>query len=358
MRAIVNAKFRIKTVIGSGGFGTVYSGEDFYEKTEVAIKVQTDPREPGAILNESSVYETINGASGFPYVYELGCEDDRHYIVMELLGCSLSALFSRTSRTFSLATVLMLAEQMLARVEYLHRKGWVHRDIKPSNFLMGLNSRSNEIYLIDFGLATPLSGESVPFGGTTCYASINVQSGLPPGRRDDLESLGYVLIYLAKGSLPWRDIATARSRTSFGAVLQTKVSVPISELCDGLPAEFQTYMEAVRRLGLDEIPDYAALRGLFRDLFRAREFLFDYRYDWLRNVRSQLSFTLEIPKLVLGRPRPRVNQLKSLGAIPCPSAPRGMGSLPPMAPTVPPSNGRPPKQQLRRNRTLTLFINV
>jgi serine/threonine protein kinase len=357
MRAIVNSKYRVKSVIGSGGFGTVYSGENFYEKTEVAVKVQTDPREPGAILTESSVYERINGASGFPYVYELGCQDDRHYIVMELLGCSISHLFSHRSGTFSLATVLMLAEQMLARIEYLHRKGWAHRDIKPSNFLMGLNSRSNEIYLIDFGLATPLSGESIPFGGTTCYASINAQSGLPPGRRDDLESLGYVLIYVAKGSLPWRGIAAEHSRGSFGAVLRTKVSVPISELCDGLPAEFQTYMEAVRRLGLDEIPDYAALRGLFRDLFRAREFLFDYRYDWLRNVKSQLSFTLEIPKLVLGPARARNNQLKSLGAMPSPSGPRGMGSLPPMAPPASQTTARAPKQ-LRRNRTLTLFVNV
>jgi serine/threonine protein kinase len=357
MRAIVNSKYRLKTMIGSGGFGTVYSGEDFSEKTEVAIKVQTDPRDPSAMLNECSVYESLNGTSGFPYVYELGCEGDRHYIVMELLGCSIRQLLSQTSRTFSLTTVLMLADQMLARVEYLHRKGWVHRDIKPSNFLMGLNSRSNEIYLIDFGLATPLSGESIPFGGTTCYASINVQSGLPPGRRDDLESLGYVLIYLAKGSLPWRDIAAQHLRSSFGAVLQTKVSVPIDELCDGLPLEFQTYMETVRRLGIDEIPDYAALRELFRDLFRAREFLFDYRYDWLRNVRSQLSFTLEIPKLDLGHRR-KISQPKSLGAISAPTAPRGMRSLPRMAPPVPQAKARAPKQQLRRNRTLTLFIDV
>jgi serine/threonine protein kinase len=351
MRAILNSKYRVKNFIGSGGFGTVYSGRDVTENTEVAIKIQTDPAGSTQILNECSAYEQINGATGFPYVHEVGCENDRHFIVMELLGPPISRLFSDNSHIFSMSTVLMLADQMLARVEYLHQKGLLHRDIKPSNFLMGLNSSSNEVYLIDFGLATPFGSEGPPvdfgagtgFLGTPCYASINVQSGVAPSRRDDLESLGYVLVHLATGSLPWRDYANDHTKGSFTAILETKIDVPIAELCAGLPREFQVYMESVRGLAFEHVPDYAGYRRMFRGLFEAKGFVFDYRYDWEKNVRGQLSFNFDAPRLILLPPRHSIKHLKSLSELPCHRARRGRGSLPSIPRPIPNPKSQPPR---------------
>jgi hypothetical protein len=115
-------------------------------------------------------------------------------------------------------------------------------------------------------------------------------------RRDDLESLGYVFIYLATGNLPWRHLAEGDANGSFGAILATKLTMPIADLCGGLPEEFRMYMDEVRNLGFDEPPDYARYRGMFRNRFLAEGFSFDYRYDWLKTIRPQLSFTFGMMK--------------------------------------------------------------
>jgi serine/threonine protein kinase len=300
MRTIRGTNYRLKSILGSGGFGSVYSAAVLPENEDIAIKMAADSLKSPALVNEFAMYATLAGARGFPAVFELGSENDRSFFSMELLGQSLSSLLRDSKPHFSLKTVLMLIEQMLSRVEFIHRKGILHRDIKPSNFLMGLGSHSNQVHLIDFGLAVRYSHDIGPtiIVGTPTFASINAQTGIAVSWRDDLESLGYVFLYLATGALPWQPIG---DRNSSHTIATAKASISLSDLCAGLPDEFHRYMDSVSRLEGDDVPDYAGYRKMFRDLFTASGFTYDYKYDWTKTVRNQLSFDFPAPKLLPDR---------------------------------------------------------
>ncbi|CAH8563340.1 unnamed protein product [Schistosoma guineensis] len=209
---------------------------------------------------------------------------------MDLLGPSLEDLFTFCCRRFTLKTVLMLADQMLARIENVHNKSLIHRDIKPDNFLMGIGRHCNKVYMIDFGLAKRYrdvrTGRHISYRedknltGTARYASINAHLGIEQSRRDDLESLGYVLMYFNRGSLPWQGLRATTKRQKYERISEKKMSTPVEVLCKGYPAEFQMYLNYCRGLRFDETPDYMYLRQLFRILFRTMSHQFDYVFDW------------------------------------------------------------------------------
>ncbi|VDN31384.1 unnamed protein product, partial [Dibothriocephalus latus] len=213
-----------------------------------------------------------------------------HFLVMDLLGPSLEDLFLFCSRRFTNKTVLMLADQMLSRVEFVHNKCFVHRDIKPDNFLMGIGRHCNKLYIIDYGLAKRFScqrtGRHIPYRedknltGTARYASINAHLGIEQSRRDDMESLGYVLMYFNRGSLPWQGLKANTKRQKYERISEKKISTPVEVLCRGYPAEFAMYLNYCRGLRFEEPPDYMYLRQLFRILFRTLGHQFDFLFDW------------------------------------------------------------------------------
>ncbi|CAA3010857.1 casein kinase I-like [Olea europaea subsp. europaea] len=239
--------------------------------------------------------------AGIPNVRWFGVEGDYNVLVMDLLGPSLEDLFSFCSRKLSLKTVLMLADQMINRVEFVHSKSFLHRDIKPDNFLMGLGRRANQVYVIDFGLAKKYRDSSthqhIPYRenknltGTARYASMNTHLGIEQSRRDDLESLGYVLIYFLRGSLPWQGLKAGNKKQKYEKISEKKVSTSIEALCRGYPTEFASYFHYCRSLRFDDKPDYAYLKRIFRDLFIREGFQFDYVFDWtiLKYQQSQLA---------------------------------------------------------------------
>ncbi|PKI36569.1 hypothetical protein CRG98_043037 [Punica granatum] len=153
MEPRVGNRFRVGKKIGSGSFGEIYLGTDVKTNEEVAIKLESVKTKPPQLLLESKLYRLLQGGDGIPKVRWYGVEGDYNVLVMDLLGRSLEDLFNYCSRKLSLKSVLMLAEQMINRVEYLHSKSFLHRDIKPDNFLIGLGRRANQVYIIDFGLA-------------------------------------------------------------------------------------------------------------------------------------------------------------------------------------------------------------
>ncbi|CAF4380524.1 unnamed protein product, partial [Rotaria sp. Silwood2] len=178
----------------------------------------------------------------------------------------------------------------VSRVDFIHSKNFIHRDIKPANFLMGIGRKGNLVYIIDFGLAKKYrdarTHQHIPYRenknltGTARYASINTHLGIEQSRRDDMESLGYVLMYFNRGSLPWQGLKAATKRQKYERISEKKMSTPIEELCKGFPVEFTTYLSYCRSLRFDDKPDYSYLRQLFRNVFHRQGFTYDYIFDW------------------------------------------------------------------------------
>ncbi|CAH0701236.1 unnamed protein product [Spodoptera exigua] len=290
MELRVGNKYRLGRKIGSGSFGDIYLGTNIVTKEEVAIKLECIKTRHPQLHIESKFYKLMQGGVGIPAIKWCGSEGDYNVMVMELLGPSLEDLFNFCSRRFSLKTVLLLADQLITRIEDIHYRNFIHRDIKPDNFLMGLGKKGNLVYIIDFGLAKKYKDartlQHIPYRenknltGTARYASINTHLGIEQSRRDDLESLGYVLMYFNRGSLPWQGLKAATKRQKYERISEKKLSTPFDELCKNHPIEFQLYLKYCRRLRFEERPDYSHLRQLFRTLFHRQGFTYDYVFDW------------------------------------------------------------------------------
>jgi len=166
---------------------------------------------------------------------------------------------------------------MISRIEFLHAKNFLHRDIKPDNFLIGLGKKANQIHIIDFGLAKkyrdPKTQQHIPYRenknltGTARYTSVNTHLGIEQSRRDDLEGLGYVLMYHAIGKLPWQGVMATTKKEKYDRIMEKKMSTPVEVLCRNFPAEFATYINYCRALRFEDRPDYAYCKRMFKDLF-------------------------------------------------------------------------------------------
>uniref|UniRef100_A0A8C4WZA4 non-specific serine/threonine protein kinase n=1 Tax=Eptatretus burgeri TaxID=7764 RepID=A0A8C4WZA4_EPTBU len=318
---IVGGKYRLVRKIGSGSFGDIYLAINVTNGEEVAVKLESQKARHPQLLYESKLYKILQGGVGIPHIRWYGQEKDYNVLVMDLLGPSLEDLFNFCSRRFTMKTVLMLADQMISRIEYVHNKNFIHRDIKPDNFLMGIGRHCNkcsetstgkrkrtgshcvsqchdqtsfsglqQLFLIDFGLAKKYrdnrTRQHIPYRedknltGTARYASINAHLGIEQSRRDDMESLGYVLMYFNRTSLPWQGLKAATKKQKYEKISEKKMSTPVEVLCKGFPAEFAMYLNYCRGLRFEEAPDYMYLRQLFRILFRTLNHQYDYTFDW------------------------------------------------------------------------------
>jgi len=286
----IAGRYRLGRKIGGGSFGDIYIATDISSGDEVAVKLEHTKTKHPQLHVECKFYKVMQGGVGIPFVKYYGCEGEYNVMVMELLGPSLEDLFNFCNRKLSLKTVLFLADQLISRIEFIHGKNFIHRDMKPDNFLMGLNKKGNQVYVIDFGLAKKFrdqrTHQHIPYRenknltGTARYTSINTHLGIEQSRRDDMEALGYILIYFLQGTLPWQGLRAKTKAQKYEKISEKKLSTPVEELCKGAPAEFATYQNYVRSLRFEEKPDYAYLRQLIRNLFHRQGFSYGYVFDW------------------------------------------------------------------------------
>ncbi|URE37972.1 casein kinase [Musa troglodytarum] len=290
MEHVIGGKFKLGKKIGCGSFGELHLGVNIQSGEEVAVKLESVKAKHPQLHYESKLYMLLQGGTGIPHLKWFGVEGEYNVMVIDLLGPSLEDLFNYCSRKFSLKTVLTLAEQMINRVEYMHSRGFLHRDIKPDNFLMGLGRKANQVYIIDYGLAKKYrdlqTHKHIPYRenknltGTARYASVNTHLGVEQSRRDDLESLGYVLMYFLRGSLPWQGLKAGTKKQKYDKISEKKMLTSVEVLCRSYPPEFVSYFHYCRSLRFEDKPDYSYLKRLFRDLYIREGHQFDYIFDW------------------------------------------------------------------------------
>lgn len=270
---IINKSFicHLNNVIGSGTFGKVLYATCINQMTEYAIKFEKSSVKSSVIEIEYEIYKQLQSHEGIPKVVWTGEYKKYKLMVMELLGPSLDKYFIACNKSFNTLTAAIMGDQMIRRIHYIHSKGFVHRDVKPNNFMLGKFSKSmdylNEktLYVIDFGLSKEYlnfeTGIHLPFKegrrfiGTPRYASIGTHLGYTQSRRDDLESIAYIIIYFILGELPWQGIKAKSKSEKKEKIKEMKIAINFSDY-KSIPSQFIKFLQYCRSLAYEEKPNY------------------------------------------------------------------------------------------------------
>ena len=280
------SKYKAIKKLGEGSFGKVYKAE--YQGDYYAIKMENKSKEQGLLEIEATIMSYLKGPN-IPFIKSYGYSGDFNVLVMQLLDKSLEDLINKYN-TFSIKTTALLGYQMVNILQYIHDRHIIHRDIKPDNFVMGAQEDNAKLYILDFGLAKKYRSSRTliqyPYvkkkklTGTARYASIHALEAYEQSRRDDLESVGYVLMYFLRGNLPWQGLKVRSKEDRYKKILEKKKETSSQDLCKDFPHEFFEYVDYSRKLEYEENPDYDFLRKRFLDVLKGLKEEMDYIYDW------------------------------------------------------------------------------
>ena len=301
LNQFINNEIKIIGGINAGSFGDIYLGRDVHTMEEFAIKIDKKKTERSLqnFFKEYRIMKKIEGTGIFPKCslvnFTPNNSNDSNIelsaMIMEKLGPNIYDMFKICGRELSIKTGLWLIQDFISRIKEFHASGLVHRDIKPENFCLG-GEDLKDVYLIDFGLSKPYldsKGEHVPFEknrgfvGTRRYASKYAHKGYLQSRRDDLEAIGYLTIFLIKGSLPWQDIKT-RTKTKkekHQKLFEMKSKMSLKNLCVDLPPPFERYMRCIKDLEYLQIPEYDYYIKIFLNFCKENEI--DRKFEWEEN---------------------------------------------------------------------------
>ena len=297
------SEYLVQKKIGRGSFGTVYQGIILSTRQKIAVKLEKREKKDSGLLESEACRLYLMQGEGIPKIICYGNNKTHNILIQELLGNSLEELFIRCKKKFSLKTVCSIGIEMIKRIRFVHSKQHIHRDIKPDNFMTGRDKNDNKIYIIDFGLAKKYYSSTkkhhIRFRtgknliGTARYCGRNAHRGYEQGRRDDIESIGYVLMYFLNGVLPWQGIKILKGEDHFQKIAEKKYETTFEELTKGNPEEFLLYFKDCDSLKFEDEPDYDYLINLFQTVIN--KYCIDclYDYDWKKNIIPDLSYMKE-----------------------------------------------------------------
>ena len=291
--SIIFKKYRVKKKLGEGAFGDVYMGSSIENNELVAIKVEQRKIAKPLLETEAFFLYSLRGL-GIPEVLSFGRLRNYNVLVEPLLDKSLFDLFAERRKRLALEDICLIAKQVIDRIQWIHSKNIVHRDIKPDNFLIGRKD-PNVIYLIDFGLSkkykSSTTGKHIKFGftgkltGTVRFASANALRGGEQSRRDDLESIGYMIIFFMRGRLPWQGVTGNKKMERYLKIYKMKKNVAPEDLCKSLPKQMTDFMRYVKQLEFEQEPDYNYLRNLFNSIIKRIHDTNDLLiFSWIRTA--------------------------------------------------------------------------
>ena len=303
-KRLIFKKYIVGKLIKKTRISSIYEGINKINKEHVAMKFEKIGDNVDFLEPETYFLLLLKGI-GIPNVISYGKVMNYKVLIEELLGKSVFSAWKEIDINKDiLKDVCLIAIQCLDRIEYVHSKNIVHKDIKPNNFIFGRKD-PKLIYIIDFGMSrkyrSSRTGKHIKFqkvtkiNGTMRYISIYASKGYEHGRRDDLESLGYMIIYLMKNDLPWLYVEKEKmsEKLKLVKVCSIKMSITPEKLCQGLPNEFSKYIDYCRKLDFEQEPDYNYLRNLFISVLISKEKLYGLKpldcksFSWFNQKSSK-----------------------------------------------------------------------
>ena len=275
--------------LGGGAFGKIYTCINNKTKEINACKIENNTEKP-QLSNEFRIFNILKNIPGFPKCIKFSNSQKGYLLIMEHLGPNLETIMTRLpNKKYSMKTTLMIILQCLDRLKDIHEKGIIHRDIKPDNFVIGYKGKEKLIYLIDFGLSKIINNNEKKnilqkkekiIMGTMRYISMNAHLGNEQTKKDDLESLAYIVVYFIKGELPWQNVKADSKKEKYKKVYQIKKQTVPNDLCEFLPEDIKTFINCILSLNIKQKPDYQKLKNILENLMNKYSYSNDLQFDW------------------------------------------------------------------------------